>query len=414
MLRSNISIKKKTADSIKWGIHKETGLPVWIDDVEANGLACNCCCPVCGVDLKACTLGKKQQHHYKHRANNDCYYSNDIAVYKWLHNQLTSAKTLCVPATFTYVGWTRQMITNRRIVEIRDIQFHADINHFPPLLIAEIDGILTRILVSTPYYFDKSDYSQFVQEAKENNWQCLEFFLPENFSFSDIPDFGYLKTFLFHSADACHWIYNREEVEVRYKLLKEARVLTYRPLSFYRDPGMGKFICPLHKKQDEQGFYALRQDCQGCPYCLQLDNHFCKCLAEANIKSLDDMKVPSAIRRSRFVKEQRSNEEALSAALMAAQTATQTAIKKDSAETKPLPRFAPEKEPGYQDVCRMDPKSTRPVYDSSHKRWYFCIQCNRWNPVNQMWGFGNRYGLNKGECKACAKRRMGRRKVPLK
>ena len=210
MLRSNISIKKKTADSIKWGIHKETGLPVWIDDVEANGLACNCCCPVCGVDLKACTLGKKQQHHYRHRANNDCYYSNDIAVYKWLHNQLTSAKTLCVPATFTYVGWTRQMITNRRIVEIRDIQFHADINHFPPLLIAEIDGILTRILVSTPYYFDKSDYSQFVQEAKENNWQCLEFFLPENFSFSDIPDFGYLKTFLFHSADACHWIYNRD------------------------------------------------------------------------------------------------------------------------------------------------------------------------------------------------------------
>jgi competence protein CoiA len=65
---------------IKYGLHKETNLPVFIDDA-LNGLKCKCKCFECGGDLVA-NQGQKMDHFFDHYISCDCKGAPETAIHK--------------------------------------------------------------------------------------------------------------------------------------------------------------------------------------------------------------------------------------------------------------------------------------------------------------------------------------------
>ena len=138
MHTSKLNIKHNRSAEIHWGLHKTKNEFIWIDDVEGNGFACNCKCACCGSDLKAVTQGKIQQHHFKHRGNNGCYYSDEIAVYLAAQKMLSTLDSIWTPPVAIRIGRNPQILQTVREVAIENVECFYDANHYPPLLLANI------------------------------------------------------------------------------------------------------------------------------------------------------------------------------------------------------------------------------------------------------------------------------------
>lgn len=80
MYHSDIIIKHRNKSHLFWGLDKDTNEVVYISQVKSRGLHCNCRCAHCGEDFVA-KLGNVNKHHFAHKSNYECVYSNEIAVY---------------------------------------------------------------------------------------------------------------------------------------------------------------------------------------------------------------------------------------------------------------------------------------------------------------------------------------------
>lgn len=80
MYQSFLNIKHLNRSHLYWGIDKDTGDVVDIDEVSVRGLSCNCRCAACKGDFIA-RKGEKNKHHFAHQSNYECVYANEIAIY---------------------------------------------------------------------------------------------------------------------------------------------------------------------------------------------------------------------------------------------------------------------------------------------------------------------------------------------
>jgi len=392
MYQSKINIKHNRHARIRWGVHKDTGELIWIDDVEANGLACNCKCACCESALIACTEGEKKTNHFKHKANNDCYYSDEIAEYLKAHEILRSLTSICLPPIGLRIGNRGVTIEPASEFSIRNVVCNHDANHYPPLLTAEIDGQITRIILSFDGYYQKRDYSEFVKEASLQTWNCLEIYL------SQIEDgLSVTKEDLYTYVSGINrnkrWVHHVKLAEYDTKLRNAATKLSPDRIR-YGDSTDIEYACPLHKREHTGKYYALQNDCKTCEFNLGfLPTSDCLCLAEAQIKSLEDFDTPIEKRKALFIELQSKNDLAIAQKKLATQ--------KPSFPTGSIPAFNPKEAPGYSDVCNQTPNSPSPVYDRLGKRWYWCTDCKLWMPQRNMASFGFSHGFNKGLCKSC-------------
>lgn len=306
MYASKINIKHNRSAEIHWGVHKLTNEIVWIDDVEGNGYACNCKCACCGSDLKACTQGKIQQHHFKHRGNNGCYYSDEIAEYLKANEILSTISSMWVPPIAVRIGDRPQIIQTEVQNSISNLHCSYDANHYPPLLVLDIDSKPTRIILSFSGYYSQKDYKQLIEDARENSWDCLEIILPQK-------DDGIVvaKELLYEYTSGMNtnkrWIFNSKSHDCFVRLKHASKKLP--PISTkYGSITDTEYECPLHKREFNGDFYAFQNDCKECDFCLDFYSGHCRCLAETFVKTIDDLDVPEHIRREQFSAMQRENE----------------------------------------------------------------------------------------------------------
>lgn len=306
MYVSKINIKHNRSSEIHWGVHKLTNRIVWIDDVEGNGYACNCKCACCGADLKACTQGNVQQHHFKHRGNNDCYYSNEIAEYLKAKDILSTLNSIWVPPTTVRIGNRPQII---QIAEQRSISIsHCsyDANHYPPLLIADINARPTRVILSFSGYYNKKDYTELIEDARENNWDCLEVMLPRKNDGIIITE-ELLFKYVSETNPNKRWVFSAKSHDYFVQLKNASRRLAPRPAKYGSIDDV-EYECPLHKRESKGSFYAYKKDCEECDFWLDFKSEYCRCLGPAGVKTLTDLDIPENIRKEQFLTFRQENE----------------------------------------------------------------------------------------------------------
>ena len=96
MYRSELNIKHRNRSHLFWGLDKDTNEVVYISQVKNRGLECNCRCAHCGEDFVA-KLGDINKHHFAHKSNYECVYSNEIAIYLLTKKLLEQIQTISVP-----------------------------------------------------------------------------------------------------------------------------------------------------------------------------------------------------------------------------------------------------------------------------------------------------------------------------
>ena len=306
MYTSKLNIKHNRSAEIHWGLHKLTNEFIWIDDVEGNGYACNCKCACCGSDLKAVTQGKIQQHHFKHRGNNGCYYSDEIAAYLKARHLLSALDSIWIPPVAIRIGRNPQILQTAQEVSIDNVECFHDANHYPPLLLANINGKTTRIILSFGDYYSQADRVLLKSDARENNWDCLEIFLPQRDN-SIIISTEQLHTYDSGMNSNKQWIFNSKAYTCFRHLKNISRILAPKYIK-YGGITDTEYACPAHKREFNEKFYAFKNDCKECDFRLVFDAESCLCLAEAYIKELSDLDVPENIRRECFLKLQKENE----------------------------------------------------------------------------------------------------------
>lgn len=306
MYNSRVNIKHNRSAEIHWGLHKLTNEFIWIDDVVGNGYACNCKCACCGSDLKAVTQGKIQKNHFKHRGNNGCYYSDEIAEYLKAQELLSSLDSIWIPPIAIRIGRRPQIIQAAQEATIDNVECFHDANHYPPLLLANINSKTTRIILSFGDYYSQADRVLLKSEARENNWDCLEILLPQKENGTTILK-EQLYTYDSGMNSNKRWIFSSKAYYCFNQLKDISRILfpTYIKYGGITDT---EYACPAHKREFNKKFYALKNDCKECDFYLKFDAESCLCLAEAYIKELADLDVPEHIRRENFLKLQKENE----------------------------------------------------------------------------------------------------------
>ena len=306
MHTSKLNIKHNRSAEIHWGLHKTKNEFIWIDDVEGNGFACNCKCACCGSDLKAVTQGKIQQHHFKHRGNNGCYYSDEIAVYLAAQKMLSTLDSIWTPPVAMRIGRNPQILQTVREVAIENVECFYDANHYPPLLLANINQKLTRIILSFDSYYSQADRALLKSEARENNWDCLEIHLSKkdnNITISREQLYIYISGMNSNKQ----WIFSSTAYASFIRLKNTSRILSPMYIK-YGGITDTEYTCPAHKREFNGKFYAFKNDCKECDFCLAFDSESCLCLVEAYIKGLSDLDIPENVRREHFIRLQKENE----------------------------------------------------------------------------------------------------------
>jgi len=103
---------------IPFGYIKELDEYAYIDDVD-NGLACNCICPSCDMELEA-RQGNEREHHFKHyeKAEKECAYSYWVSVRSMAKQILQKAK---------YINIDKNNLFDRHRVALKKVSSQIEI-----------------------------------------------------------------------------------------------------------------------------------------------------------------------------------------------------------------------------------------------------------------------------------------------
>lgn len=407
MYRSDISIRHRNKSHLFWGLDKETNDVVYISQVKNRGLDCNCRCAHCGEDFIA-RLGEVNKHHFAHKSNYECVYSNEIAVYLLAKKYLQSMQTLTIPAVGFYFGSRRDYVETATEAAIGEVFYQCDPQQYPPLLVAEINNEPTRIILSFAKYYTTEDYLLLKREAKHKNWNCLLIDLPRIEDESSIS-VALLKMALKGCESDKRWIYHCKASGA----LKELQALSITPKAVLPEGHSTNYDCPLHRQKYNQTYYARPADCDGCPYNLA-EHPDCKCLAHIGVQSYKDLQK-SLDERMKKVSELRSaNELRIQVAQQEAERRTmlrntmcstlQPKIKPTAPQQQPLSREDRLAKGKQEIMANFNPYSDEIAFDSFGRRWVQCKLCQRILPSEECPMYGGRGTANLGVCYDCSRK----------
>lgn len=410
MYQSEISIKRSNRSHLYWGIDKVTGDVVGIDDVSSRGLNCNCKCAACGGDFIA-RKGEKNKHHFAHQSNYECVYANEIAVYLFVKKVLMSYQRIELPEIPVKIGVRTELARDSWTAAVGGVFYDCKKEQYPPLLVAELDGQPTRIILAFEKYYSAEDYLTLKSEATAKCWECLSISLPKITGKKSInPEHvrhsvvGYVQEKLWiHSSRAERW-------EQR---LKDAAITPEQP--FPRSWGI-TYACPIHRQEREGKFYARPADCDGCPYNLAVSPSV-KCLASKGIRSLKDFKIPIEDRMATIAKLQKENADRR--ILIAQEHERREKLNSfkrlntyysnqrlPPQPSKPTFSFEEKIRLGKLEVTkRMEQPSDEPVFDQFNIRWLKCTCCGEIKSSDEMSSYGGRNSANRGICRDCTRNR---------
>lgn len=405
MTKSFVNIKHSNRSHLYWGIDKETGDIVEINEVQSRGLDCNCRCAACKGDFIA-KKGEINKHHFAHRSNYECVYANEIAIYLLAQKILNEAGYLELPKITVDIGRRTEIAKNPYISTYVDSYYQCDVEQYPPLLLGTLDKQPTRIILDFGHYYSDVDYKLLRQEAISEAWDCIAITLPRIIDRTSLS-IEHLRNSLLHQIDKKTWI--RNTLQDRWKnRLKDVATIPNQHLV------NGRYIryeCPIHCQKDGSEYYANISDCDFCVYNLSISPD-CQCLAKQGIKSLRDFKRPEADRQAEVSIKQKENDERLLLveALRKQQQDTQRLRPNYTYPVKPpqrspAPKYSIEEQLklGREEVLlQFDNPTDAPVFDHFNTRWVKCTKCNKILPSSQMSSYGGRGKAHLGLCRECS------------
>lgn len=407
MYESNLNIKHSNRSHLYWGIDKATEEIVGIDEIQARGLNCNCKCAACGGDFIA-KKGEKNKHHFAHQSNYECVYANEIALYLYVKKLLEEFQSIELPEVLVRIGERAEYAKAKRMAVIGNVYYQCAPQQYPPTLVAELDGIPTRIILAFDKYYTTDDWCAIRQEAEEK-WDCLAIPLPR-VSDNDPLNRKIIEAKVKKSAEKKVWVYSLLAARWE-RRLEEAAVIPVHP--FPKSWGTA-FECPLHCQKREGKYYARLEDCQACEYHLSISPQV-KCLAVNGIHCLKDINRPMEERTATIVKIQKENDmrHDFIAQIREQKRKNQNTTLWSRNDSNPQPQAQPEKhnisleeriQLGRQDVMgRMERPSEEPVFDRFNVRWIKCILCQEIKPADEMSMYGGKDGANRGTCRDCVR-----------
>lgn len=402
MYSSDINIRHRNKSHLFWGLDKETDEVVYISQVKNRGLNCNCRCAHCGEDFIA-RLGDVNKHHFAHKSNYECVYSNEIAVYLLAKKLLQSMQTMLIPAAGFYFGSRRDYISNACEATIGEVYYQCEPQQYPPLLLAHINNEPTRIILSFAKYYTAEDFLLLKREAKAKSWNCLLVDLPRIEDESSIS-IALLKMSLKGCETDKRWVYHKTAAFAH----KELQALALTPKAVLPEGHATNYECPLHRQKYNQQYYARPADCDGCPYNLA-EYPGCKCLAHIGVQQYRDLQLPLETRMEK-VEELRSAND-LRHKIIQQESERRAALRTASisySQPKPMPpQLSKETQlaQGKAEIeANFNPYSDEIAYDRFGRRWVQCKVCKRIVPSEECPMYGGRGAANIGICYDCSRK----------
>lgn len=315
MYRSTINIQHGCLTHLFWGHEQETGEYIHINDVQSNGLACNCQCPVCKGVYIAC-MGEKNRPYFKHKSKYKCMYTDEIATYLRAKKMLENAAAISLPSISVHFG-RRTFKAEGYTAYIGDIFYHCDEEQYPPLLVAMIDQRPTRIILAFEGYYNSEDFALFMNEAVRNQWDCLVVNMPR-VDADDCIRSSQLQSIILDKSSCKSWLHCEQEIYWRRRL----EACSSQPTMVVVEDAEA-YACPIHKQLYHEQYFASRSDCEKCQFNLGSSSD-CRCAADTGITCISDFDVSEALRQYRVEQLRQENEQAIITRKQAEELAKQT------------------------------------------------------------------------------------------
>lgn len=411
MKNSYLNIKHRNRSHLFWGLDKETNEVVYISQVKSRGLECNCRCAHCGEDFIA-RLGEVNKHHFAHKSNYECVYSNEIAIYMLARKLLTEMSTIALPTVSFSFGYRHDIAKQDHDAAIGETYYFCDPQQYPPLLLADLDNQPTRVILSFAKYYTTEDFLLLREEAKSRRWNCLVIDLPRIEDESSIS-LALLKVAVKGCVSDKRWVYHLDTAAAQKRL--EENAIT--PLAVLPKDEGTTYECPLHRQLRDGKYYARSSDCDGCPYNMA-EYPECKCLAHIGVQAYKDFNAPMEERMKKVEVLRSANEMRIQMLQQEAERRANTrpvtppyrnpgyAIPKPQQQPQsPRYTFAEKLALGRKEMEeKFDPRSEELAIDSFGRRWVQCTVCKRVVPSEDCPMYGGRTGVNLGLCYDCSRR----------
>ena len=409
MCKSDLNIKHANKTHLYWGIDKTTGEVVGIDEVASRGLNCNCRCAACGRDFIA-RKGEKNRHHFAHQSNYECVYANEIAVYMLVKQMLVKSNTILLPAVSLEIGSRVEQVKEQRTAYVGDVFYHCDPEQYPPLLIVDIDGRRTRVVLQFGKYFTDEDYRMLRGEAKRKDWDCLAVSLPSIIGENSL-DIRTIRETVFEGVREKKWIHTNMAESWKVRFMEAAKT----PPLAQNAPAGKMYECPIHRVRYNGRPIVRPVDCSKCPYSLAVYPE-CKCLAFEGIQSVKDFDLAREQRREIIDRVRRENDERYELAVQERERKEKlrsfVSMNRQFAQQTPRPQpartvmtYEERVRVGKQQVIgKFDRDDNELVYDSFNLRWLKCRFCGEIKPEGEMATYGGREGAKMGTCRECSRR----------
>ena len=407
MYQSFLNIKHLNRSHLYWGIDKDTGDVVDIDEVSVRGLSCNCRCAACKGDFIA-RKGEKNKHHFAHQSNYECVYANEIAIYLMAKRMLEQSGTIQMPSVPVKIGKRTELAKESWAASIGEVHFQCEPEQYPPLLVAVVDNQPTRIILSFGKYYNSEDQELLRREARAESWDCLSIPLPR------INDKDSINPIMLHNSllrcvEEKSWFRNARSDRWKLRLEEAAQ----KPPQTLPTAWGTTYDCPIHSQHRDGKYYARPQDCEHCSYNLSTYPE-CKCLAFKGIQHLRDFKRPAEQLQEEVKKRCVANEERLE--LIAMQQEQREKFRNfqklyhhySSHSSKPQPvQYSREERLriGRQEVAeKFNAPTDNPIFDRFNTRWLKCTKCGEIKPSEVMSSYGGRGSAHLGICRDCSRK----------
>ena len=278
-----LNIKKRSASDIFWGEYTATGQMLHINNAK-RGLQCGCVCALCRRPLIA-RQGEVRHPHFAHQSNYDCFYSNEVAIYKVVAEILGESGKIMLPSiVLSFPSWNeKETLQEQSILPIDGPpDYQCEETQYPPDLIVTIRGKQLRIILDFGRYYDEHDISELRENEKKRGNACVRYRFPEC-SGDDFFSKEHLKTVL-EQGDGIVWVYSPLENLWRQRYLAKAQNL---PLV------KGRIDCPLHKEKMENRYCVSFSTCLKCRYNVS-ENNSCLCLGGGGYEHTKDFYADNA------------------------------------------------------------------------------------------------------------------------
>ena len=419
-----VNIKKRSASDIFWGEDITTGQMHHISDVR-RGLHCDCVCALCKRPLIA-RQGLKRRPHFAHKTNNDCIYSNEVAVYKVVAEILGESMNIMLPqAALSFPAWKENEILQKQRVLPLDgsPEYHCGESQYPPDLIVTIQKRALRIILDFGRYYDEHDITLLRESEKKQGHACVRY----RFPVCDDEDFfsrEHLKSVL-QQGKGIVWVYSPLESKWRQRYLAKAQRL---------QPYKGRIDCPLHKEKVQERYSVPLSTCLQCRFNVSEGNS-CLCLGGGGYEHRQDFEADESTRLEKVERIRAENEKKIEEqARILAEQELQRKQREAEIERQRQQRAAElerqrqqiqaelakrrqeeqaareraqkiaqeEREAEYQRICAsFDEYSENPTFDKDGNRYIKCKMCGKIKPTSEMSEYGGKGGANLGRCSVC-------------